>query len=80
MSDSPGVLARPDFARPDFAGPQEALTLAMAEPPSSKGARRRFDPLTTAAVGFFVLAVGFTGWVAMNASPVMVATLMLLGG
>ncbi|RAK61651.1 hybrid sensor histidine kinase/response regulator [Phenylobacterium hankyongense] len=52
----------------------------MAEPPSSKGARRRFDPLTTAAVGFFVLAVGFTGWVAMNASPVMVATLMLLGG
>jgi two-component system cell cycle sensor histidine kinase/response regulator CckA len=80
MSDSPGVLARPDFAQPDFTRPQEALTLAMAEPPSSKGARRRFDPLTAAAVGFFVLAVGFTGWVAMNASPVMVATLMLLGG
>jgi two-component system cell cycle sensor histidine kinase/response regulator CckA len=68
VTDSPGILAQP----------QEALTLAMAEP-VSKGARR-IDPLTAAAVMFFVLAVAFTGWVAVNASPVTTATLMVLIG
>ena len=52
----------------------------MAEARSSKGERRKLDALTGAAVGFFLLAVGFTAWVAMHSSPVLLATLMLLAG
>ena len=68
VTDSPGGSAQP----------KEALSLAMAEP-VSRGARR-VDPLTAAAVAFFVLAVGATGWVAVNAGPVTTATLMVLIG
>ena len=46
----------------------------------SGGERRRMDALTGAAVGFFLLAVGFTAWVALHSSPVLLATLMLLAG
>jgi two-component system cell cycle sensor histidine kinase/response regulator CckA len=52
----------------------------MAEPQPRTGERRRLDVLTTAAVGFFLVAVGFTAWVAMHSSPVLLATLMLLAG
>ncbi|WP_436015355.1 cell cycle histidine kinase CckA [Phenylobacterium sp. LjRoot219] len=52
----------------------------MAEPKSNSSKRRRSDALTAAAVGFFLLAVGFTAWVAMHSSPVLLATLMLLAG
>ncbi|CAN7594005.1 response regulator [Phenylobacterium sp. LjRoot225] len=52
----------------------------MAEPKSTRGDRRKLDALTSAAVGFFMLAVGFTAWVAMHSSPVLLATLMLLAG
>ena len=48
---------------------------------ASKGERRkrrRADRLRR--VGFFMLAVGFTGWVAMHSSPGLLATLMLLAG
>ena len=41
---------------------------------------RRADAMTAAAIGFFLLAVGFTGWVALHSSPVLLATLMLLAG
>jgi two-component system cell cycle sensor histidine kinase/response regulator CckA len=49
----------------------------QAEPPET---RRGLDLLTAAAVGFFLLAVGFTAWVAMQSSPAMLSTLMLLAG
>jgi two-component system cell cycle sensor histidine kinase/response regulator CckA len=52
----------------------------MAETQSLKVERRRFDALTGAAVAFFLLAVGFTAWVALHSSPVLLATLMLLAG
>jgi two-component system cell cycle sensor histidine kinase/response regulator CckA len=74
MSESAAAVARNPVP-----GLKE-LSPAMAELRSAKGARRRIDPLTAAAVVFFLLAVGFTAWVALNASPVMLATLMLLAG
>ncbi|HEY8571883.1 MAG TPA: ATP-binding protein [Phenylobacterium sp.] len=52
----------------------------MAEPPSSRGARKRFDPLTTVAVVFFLLAVGFASIPAWNAGPATLAGLLLLIG
>jgi len=52
----------------------------MAQTKSPLGERRRFDVLTSAALAFFLLAVGFTAWVAMHSSPVLLATLMLLAG
>jgi len=52
----------------------------MAQTKSPVGERRRFDVLTSAALAFFLLAVGFTAWVAMHSSPVLLATLMLLAG
>jgi two-component system cell cycle sensor histidine kinase/response regulator CckA len=61
----------------------------MAEPRSSTGPEpghqprrelRGADFLMSAAVAFFLLAVGFTAWVALHSSPVLLATLMLLAG
>src|SRR5437763_1596137 len=74
MTESLGRIDGPGFSRGDFASG------TMAEPQSSKGERRKLDALTSAAVGFFLLAVGFTAWVAMHSSPVLLATLMLLAG
>ena len=51
-----------------------------ASPRRPAGARRGAEILTAAAVTFFLLAVAFTAWVAMHASPVLLATLMLLAG
>ena len=48
----------------------------MAEPP----AKRRFDPLTAAAVVFFLMAVAFAAAPAINAGPATLAGLMLLIG
>jgi two-component system cell cycle sensor histidine kinase/response regulator CckA len=42
--------------------------------------KRRFDLLTAGATLFFLAAVGFTAWVAMNAGPVTLAMLLLLSG
>ncbi|HVI34137.1 cell cycle histidine kinase CckA [Phenylobacterium sp.] len=49
----------------------------MAEP---KAKRRGFDPLTAAAVVFFLLAVGFAAAPALNAGPATLAGLLLLIG
>jgi two-component system cell cycle sensor histidine kinase/response regulator CckA len=58
----------------------KSASRTTAEPPAVAGGRRRIDALTSAAVGFFLVAVGFTAWVAMHSSPVLLATLMLLTG
>src|SRR5690349_1073507 len=79
MSESPVARRGPGLAR------EEAPSAAMAETQSAHlqregGERRRLDLLTGGAVVFFLLAVGFTAWVALNSSPVLLATLMLLTG
>jgi two-component system cell cycle sensor histidine kinase/response regulator CckA len=74
MTESLGRIGGPGISQGDFAG------ATMAKTQSTKGGRRRPDALTSAAVGFFMLAVGFTAWVALHSSPVLLATLMLLAG
>jgi two-component system cell cycle sensor histidine kinase/response regulator CckA len=74
MTESLGRIGEPGFSQGDFAG------ATMVETRSTRGDRRKLDALTSAAVGFFMLAVGFTAWVAMHSSPVLLATLMLLAG
>src|SRR6516165_10257752 len=74
MSDSQGRVDGPELAQGLFA------SRTMAEPHSNRGERRRLDALTGAAVGFFLIAVGFTAWVALHSSPVLFATLLLLAG
>ncbi|MDB5437324.1 MAG: cckA [Phenylobacterium sp.] len=59
---------------------EEALSLAMAEPQVRKARKGRFDPLTAAAVVFFLMAVAFASAPAMNAGPTTLAGLMLLIG
>jgi two-component system cell cycle sensor histidine kinase/response regulator CckA len=50
----------------------------MAEPREQR--KRRFDPLTAAAVMFFLMAVGFAAAPALNAGPSTLAGLLLLIG
>ncbi|WP_372784996.1 cell cycle histidine kinase CckA [Phenylobacterium sp.] len=52
----------------------------MAEPQVRKARKGRFDPLTAAAVVFFLMAVVFAAAPAMNAGPVTLAGLLLLIG
>jgi two-component system cell cycle sensor histidine kinase/response regulator CckA len=59
---------------------KEALSLAMAEPQVRKARKGHFDPLTAAAVVFFLMAVAFASAPAMNAGPTTLAGLMLLIG
>jgi len=64
---------------------EETASRPMAKSRSHNGSKeasasQRVDVLTSAAVAFFLLAVGFTAWVALHASPVLLATLMLLAG
>ncbi len=70
-SDSPGGVA---------SALKEGRRFDMAEPTSQPGARRRLDPLTVAAVVFFLLAVGFAAAPALSAGPATLAGLMLLIG
>ncbi|MFI4950612.1 MAG: hypothetical protein ACHP7A_06200, partial [Caulobacterales bacterium] len=75
MSDSAGARVRnPSRTR------KEALSLAMAEPEVRKARKGRFDPLTAAAVVFFLMAVAFAAAPAMNAGPTTLAGLLLLIG
>jgi len=75
MSDSPGEGVRsPSRVR------KEAPSLAMAEPQVRKARKGRFDPLTAAAVVFFLMAVAFAAAPAMNAGPTTLAGLLLLIG
>ena len=50
----------------------------MAEPTSKP--KGRFDPLTGAAVAFFLLAVAFAAAPALDAGPATLASMMLLIG
>jgi two-component system cell cycle sensor histidine kinase/response regulator CckA len=59
---------------------KEALSLAMAEAQVRKARKGRFEPLTAAAVVFFLMAVVFAAAPAVNAGPVTLAGLMLLIG
>ncbi len=59
---------------------KEALSLAMAEPQVRRARKGRFDPLTAAAVVFFLMAVAFASAPAMNAGPTTLAGLLLLIG
>jgi two-component system cell cycle sensor histidine kinase/response regulator CckA len=52
----------------------------MAEPAPTEPRERRFDPLTLAAGGFFLLAVGFGAVPAFKAGPETLAGLLLLIG
>ncbi|MDE2487256.1 MAG: response regulator [Alphaproteobacteria bacterium] len=58
----------------------EAMSAAMAEPAADKSPRGRLDPLSTAAVVFFLIAVVFAGAPMLNAGPATLAGLMLLIG
>jgi two-component system cell cycle sensor histidine kinase/response regulator CckA len=71
VTDSPGEGG---------AGKREALSQAMAEPQVRKVRKGRFEPLTAAAVVFFLMAVVFAAAPAMNAGPATLAGLMLLIG
>jgi len=66
-------------SQPRSSRPGSARDGASPRRPAA-GARRGAEILTAAAVTFFLLAVAFTAWVAMHASPVLLATLMLLAG
>jgi two-component system cell cycle sensor histidine kinase/response regulator CckA len=70
MSDSKGASAPTDGT---------ILGRRMAEP-TRDGGKRRFDPLTAAAVLFFLMAVAFAAAPAINAGPSTLAGLMLLIG
>jgi two-component system cell cycle sensor histidine kinase/response regulator CckA len=75
VTDSLGAIARgPSRAQ------QEAPSLAMAEPQVRKGRKGWFEPLTVAAVVFFLMAVAFAAAPAMNAGPTTLAGLLLLIG
>src|ERR1700744_1387697 len=63
-------------ARPQM----EALAQAMAEPQVRKARKGRFEPLTAAAVVFFLLAVAFAAAPALKAGVTTVAGLLLLIG
>ncbi|THD62306.1 cell cycle histidine kinase CckA [Phenylobacterium sp.] len=52
----------------------------MAEPQVRKARKGRFEPLTAAAVVFFLMAVAFAAAPAMNAGPTTLAGLLLLIG
>src|SRR5258707_15470918 len=75
MTESPGESVR--SVRRDNRG---APPLAMAEPATRKAQKNRLDPLTAAAVVFFLLAVAFAAAPAINAGSATLAGLMLLIG
>jgi two-component system cell cycle sensor histidine kinase/response regulator CckA len=58
----------------------EALASAMAEPQVRKARKGRFEPLTTAAVVFFLIAVAFAAAPALKAGATTLAGLLLLIG
>src|ERR1700744_3863150 len=72
------VTDSPDLAR--RGSKMETLSQAMAEPQVRKARKGRFEPLTVAAVVFFLMAVAFAAAPAMNAGPTTVAGLLLLIG
>jgi len=74
MTESQARTGGPQYSQRVIAG------ATMAKPMSARSERRKVDVLTGAAVGFFMLAVGFTAWVALRSSPQMTATLLLLAG
>src|SRR5579884_957196 len=68
------------LAHPNPAKAMETGPLAMAEPAPNDARERRFDPLTTAAVVFFLLAVAFAAAPMAKAGPETLAGLLLLIG
>jgi two-component system cell cycle sensor histidine kinase/response regulator CckA len=71
MTDSPVTSVRPT---------QEALASAMAQPKAKKARIGRAEPLTAAAVVFFLMAVAFAAAPAMKAGMTTLAGVLLLIG
>ncbi|MBS0334147.1 MAG: hypothetical protein JSS35_15365, partial [Proteobacteria bacterium] len=79
MTDSPDESASAPAGgrtRPQM----EALAEAMAEPQPRKPRKGRFEPLTAAAVVFFLIAVAFAAAPALKAGATTLAGLLLLIG
>src|ERR1700744_6127741 len=72
------VTDSPDLAR--RGSKMETLSQAMAEPQVPKARKGRFEPLTAAAVVFFLMAVAFAAAPAMKAGGTTLAGLLLLIG
>jgi two-component system cell cycle sensor histidine kinase/response regulator CckA len=80
VTDSPGEVVRRSAPFTAGRANKEALSLAMAEPQVRKARKGPFEPLTAAAVVFFLMAVAFAAAPAMNAGPTTLAGLLLLIG
>ncbi len=84
VTDSPadivGEAVRGPIQNKEGRANKEALSLAMAELQVRKARKGRFEPLTAAAVVFFLMAVVFAAAPAMNAGPTTLAGLLLLIG
>src|SRR5258708_36569271 len=81
MSDSLGGGARRRTLTDKGVGVRQgALSLAMAGPQVRRARKGRFDPLTAAAVVFFLMAVAFASAPAMTAGRRTLAGLLLLIG
>jgi two-component system cell cycle sensor histidine kinase/response regulator CckA len=78
VTDSPGEVVHGPLKT--GRAKKEALSLAMAEPQVRNARKGRFEPLTAAAVVFFLMAVVFAGAPAVNAGLTTAAGLLLLIG
>ena len=78
VTESPEAAASPEGAR--GRSQMEALASAMAEPQVRKARKGRFEPLTAAAVEFFLIAVAFAAAPALKAGATTIAGLLLLIG
>ncbi len=80
VTDSPGEIVRGPVPFKKGLSNKEALSPGMAEPHVRKVRKGLFEPLTAAAVVFFLMAVVFAAAPAMNAGPTTIAGLLLLIG
>ena len=80
MTDSPGEVVRGPVPLKKGLANKEALSPSMAEPQVRNVRKGLFEPLTAAAVVFFLMAVVFAAAPAMNAGPTTIAGLLLLIG
>ncbi len=80
VTDSPGEVVRGAAPFKTGRANKEALSHGMAEAQMRNARKGLFEPLTAAAVVFFLMAVVFAAAPAMNAGPTTIAGLLLLIG